>query len=194
MRNVAIFVYNDAEVLDFAGPFEVFNVANTVAEKQLFNVFLVAESVEVVYARNRFRVVPDYNIAEMPRPDILLIPGGIGRKIQMHHVPVLNWVKHEASEVEFMLSVCTGSFILGNSGLLNELSATTHHASYAEFEETFPKTRLIRNVKYVENGSVITSGGITAGIDMCLFVIAKLHGDPLMQAVAHHMEYTINPS
>ncbi|MGB3075977.1 MAG: DJ-1/PfpI family protein [Chitinophagales bacterium] len=190
-QRVAIFVFNDAEVLDFTGPFEVFNLANTVAEKQLFEVFLVAETDQIIFARNNFRVIPDYDFSEMPEPDILVIPGGIGRKVQMHQVPVLNWVKQEAGRASMVLSVCTGAFILGNAGLLHHLMATTHHGSYDEFENEFPATRLIRNVKYVDNGKVITSGGIAAGIDMCLMVIGKLFGSELQHKVAHRMEYPV---
>ena len=190
--NVAIFIFNDAEVLDFAGPFEVFNVANTVAGKQLFNVYLVAESGQIQFARNNFRVVPDFNFAECPPSDVLLIPGGNGRKVQMHLVPVLNWVKHEASKAELVLSVCTGSFILGNAGLLNGLSATTHHECYDEFEKEFPKTKLLREVKYIDNGKVITAAGISAGIDMSIMVVGKIHGVELAREVAKHMEYTLH--
>ncbi|MBX7107733.1 MAG: DJ-1/PfpI family protein [Chitinophagales bacterium] len=186
---VAIFIYNDAEVLDFAGPFEVFNLANTVAGKQLFDVFLVAETDQMVFAKNNFRVVPDYDFAEMPEPDILVIPGGIGRKMQMHEIPVLNWVKHEASRASYVLSVCTGAFILGNAGLLNHLPATTHHQSFDEFENEFPQTQLLRNIRYVDTGKVITSAGISAGIDMCLMLTGKLFGIELEQGVAARMEF-----
>lgn len=191
--NVAIFIFNDAEVLDFAGPFEVFNVANTVAEQQLFNVFLVAESEQIIFAKNNFRVLPDYDFTEVPEADILIVPGGNGRKIQMHHVPVLNWIKHEAGKASMVLSVCTGSFILGNAGLLNNLAATTHHGSYDEFEKEFPTTQLIRGVKYVDNGKVITAGGISAGIDMSIMVVGKIHGNEMAQKVAERMEYSMAP-
>ncbi|MEO6166011.1 MAG: DJ-1/PfpI family protein [Chitinophagales bacterium] len=190
-QNVAIFIFNDAEVLDFTGPFEVFNIANTVAEKQLFNVFLVAASEQMIYAKNNFKVLPDYNFTEMPEADILIIPGGSGSKVQMHLVPVLNWVKHEAGRASLVLSVCTGSFILGNAGLLNNLAATTHHGSYDEFEKEFSTTKLIRGVKYVENEKVITAGGISAGIDMSIMVVGKIHGNTLAQQVAERMEYTM---
>ena len=190
-HNAAIFIFNDAEVLDFAGPFEVFNVANTVAEQQLFNVFLVAESEQIIFAKNNFRVLPDYDFTEVPEADILIIPGGSGRKIQMHHVPALNWIKHEAERASLVLSVCTGSFILGNAGLLNNLAATTHHGSYDEFEKEFPATQLIRGVKYVDNGKVITAGGISAGIDMSIMVVGKIHGNELAQKVAERMEYSL---
>ena len=189
--NVAIFIFNDAEVLDFAGPFEVFNVANTVAGKQLFNVYLVAESEQVQFARNNFRILPDYNFAEGPPSDILVIPGGNGRKIQMHQVPVLNWVKHEALKASLVLSVCTGSFISGYAGRLDGLSATTHNDSYEEFEKTFPKTKLVREVKYIDNGKIITAAGISAGIDMSVMVVGKIHGIELAKEVARHMEYTL---
>ncbi len=189
--NVAIFIYNDAEVLDFAGPFEVFNVANTVSGRQLFNVYLVAESEQIQFARNNFRVLPDFDFTNNPQADVLVIPGGNGRKVQMHLVPVLNWVKHEATNAMAVASVCTGAFLLGNAGLLNGLSATTHHESYNEFEAAFPKTKLIRNVRYVDNGKVSTAAGISAGIDMSIMLVGKIHGHALALAVAKQMEYTM---
>ena len=190
--NVGIFIYHDVEVLDFAGPFEVFNVANSVSQAKLFNVYLVAETEKVIFANGNFKVLPDYDFAEMPDADILLIPGGPGRKQQMHQVPVLNWIKHEANQASLLLSVCTGAFILGNAGLLNHSGATTHYDSYQEFEEAFPKIRLIRDVKYADQGKVITSGGITAGIDMCIRVIERIHGTSLARDVARRMEYEMD--
>lgn len=190
--NVGIFIYHDVEVLDFAGPFEVFNAANSVARNKLFNVYLVAETEKVIFANGNFKVLPDYDFAEMPDADILLIPGGPGRKLQMHQVPVLNWIKHEANQTSLLLSVCTGAFILGNAGLLNHSVATTHHDTYQEFEQTFPEIRLIRDVKYTDHGKVITSGGITAGIDMCIRVIERIHGTSLAHDVAKKMEYAMD--
>lgn len=191
-QRVAIYIYDQAEVLDFAGPFEVFNQANAMAGKSLFEVYLVAESDQTVFAANNFRVLPDYDFAEMPEPDILLIPGGKGRMTQMHQVPVLSWVKHEAARASLVLGVCTGSFILGNAGLLMGKAATTHHNAYDEFEKEFPETQLVRHVKYVDAGKIITSGGIAAGIDMCLMVVGKLFGRELEEKVAVNMEYVWN--
>jgi transcriptional regulator GlxA family with amidase domain len=188
-RNIGIFIFPEAEVLDFAGPYEVFNVANTVSGENLFHVFLVAETKEIVYARNNFKVVPDEIFSDELNMDLMLIPGGIGRKVQMNNPKVLEWVKKHSLKSELVLSVCTGSFILGNAGLLKNLSATTHHGSYDEFEKLFPDTKLIRQVKYVDNGTIITAGGISAGIDMSLMVVGKLHGEQLAKNVARRMEY-----
>ncbi len=188
-RNVAILIYENAEVLDFSGPFEAFNVANEVAEELLFHVYTVAETEEVVSARNGFRITPDYSINNCPDTDILIIPGGNGRKIQMHNKLITDWVKIMYDKVELLLTVCTGVFIAGYAGVLNVTKATTHHGSYKEFQETFPDIELVEMVKYVDSGKIITSGGISAGINMSLHAIDKLVGNDHGAKTAEEMEY-----
>lgn len=188
-RNVAIFIFNDAEVLDFAGPFEVFNVANEVLAQKAFNVYTVSETGDNVRAKNGFEVKPNFSFSNFPRPDIVIIPGGEGRKIQMNEETVLEWVKSLAPLAQHVASVCTGAFILGNAGLLKGLKATTHHASYDEFEIAFRDTKLIKNVKYVDNGKIITAGGISAGINMSLYLVDKLLGKDMGKRTAEYMEY-----
>jgi transcriptional regulator GlxA family with amidase domain len=190
-KNTAILIFKDAEVLDFAGPFEVFNAANEASGKQLFNVFLAAEYQEIIEVKNGLRVIPDYTIESSPDPEIIIIPGGEGRKVQMYNENILNWIKKKYSQLELLLSVCTGAFILGKTGLLDNIKATTHHASYDEFAETFPQTELVRNVKYVDNGKIITSGGISAGINMSLYVVGQIAGKDIAGKTAELMEYDV---
>lgn len=190
-KNTAILIFKDAEVLDFAGPFEVFNAANEVSGKKLFNVYLTAEYKEIVELRNGLRVIPDHTTDSQLEPDIIIIPGGEGRKMQMFNENILNWIKKKYTQLEFLLSVCTGAFIIGKTGLLDNIKATTHHESYEEFAETFPRTELIKNVKYVDSGKIITSGGISAGINMSLYTVSLIAGKDIAGKTAKLMEYDV---
>jgi transcriptional regulator GlxA family with amidase domain len=189
-RNTAILIFNDAEVLDFAGPYEVFNAANIVSGEKLFNVFTIADTKELISARNGLKLVPDYSLSDCPPPDIFIIPGGSGRKIQMTNPTLLNWIKEKIDSLEHLLSVCTGSFIIGKTGLLDGMQAATHHYHYDEFEKSFPKIKLIRNTKFVDNGKIITSAGVSSGINMSLYIIGKLCGEEIKQKAANHIEYS----
>jgi transcriptional regulator GlxA family with amidase domain len=191
-RNVVILLFNDVEVLDFAGPFEVFNVANEAAEHKAFFVYTVAEGDKHVRARNGLKVTADFTLSEAPRPDIIVVPGGNGRRIQMDNEVVLDWLRESFALSEHVLSVCTGAFILGKAGLLKGLKATTHHASYAEFESTFDDVKLVKHVKFVDNGKVVTAGGISAGIDMSLHMVDKLLGNGMGKKTAEEMEYDLH--
>ncbi len=187
--NTAILIFNDVEVLDFTGPFEIFNSANRVANDILFNVFTVSESGGKIIARNGLQVIPDYSLKNCPKPDILIVPGGQGRKIEMKNEVILYWISSNFDSLKYLFSICTGAFILGKTGLLDGLKATTHHASYDEFETSFPETTLIRNVPYVDNGKIITSAGISTGMKASLYIIDKIFADGLGKRTAEYMEY-----
>jgi transcriptional regulator GlxA family with amidase domain len=189
-RNTAILLFNDAEVLDFAGPFEVFNSANLMYGETIFNVYTIAEKKGAVSARNNFKIIPDYSLDDCPPPEILIIPGGIGRKTEMNNPSLLSWIKEKFIELEFLLSVCTGSFIVGKTGLLEGMEATTHHYSYEEFERTFPKIKLVKNAKYIDNGKIITAAGVSSGVNMSLYLVGRLFGEELKQKTAEHIEFT----
>lgn len=189
MRNVAIFIFDDVEVLDFAGPFEVFNVAGEKTNPSAFNTYTVALGEGPVYARGRLSINPHYTIQNCPQPDILLIPGGDGRHVQMKNPVTLDWVREQATQVEYLLSVCTGAFILAHAGVLDGLQATTHHACFEEFSEAFPHISLIRDQRFVDNGRIITAGGVSAGIDMSLYAVRKMLGDPSWQVTSDEMEW-----
>jgi transcriptional regulator GlxA family with amidase domain len=198
-RNTAILIFDDVEVLDFAGPYEVFNVANEAMQEKAsekkdsiekaFNVFTVSEIGNKILARNGLQIIPDYSIQNCPRPDILIVPGGNGRKTVMHNTVITGWIKEKSEDTEHLLSVCTGAFILGKAGVLDGLNATTHYHSYDEFADTFPRTKLVKGVKFSDNGKIITAAGISAGINMSLHVVDRLLGNNMGRKTAQYMEY-----
>jgi len=188
-RNVAIFIFDDVEVLDFAGPFEVFNVAGEVVDPKPFNTYTVALTEQSIKARGRLNITPHYSIDSCPDPDIILLPGGDGRRRIMKDERVLSWIVRHIDNLEKLLSVCTGAFFIAHSGLLDGLSATTHHGAFSEFRESFPDIKLIEDKRYVDNGKVITAGGISAGIDMSLYVVEKLLGKESLALTLEEMEW-----
>lgn len=194
MRKVSILLFDDVEVLDFAGPFEVFSVARDQAGEPLFEVQIVAEQDKLISARNGLLIKPHTIIEDPNGFDILIVPGGMGTRKQMKNKRLLSWIIERADQVELLLSVCTGSLVLGACGLLDGLSATTHHGAFDELAQAAPNTKVIRDQKYVDNGDVITSAGISAGIEMSLHVVQKLHGKATAVRTARHMEYDWEPS
>ncbi len=188
-RNTAILIFNDVEVLDFTGPYEVFSSANTEYGGKIFNVYTIAEKDSEIKSANGLRIIPDYTLTSSPPPNILIIPGGNGRKIEMNNSILLDWIKEKFSSLEFLLSVCTGAFILGKTGLLDGAKAATHHYSYEEFEKTFPNIKLVKNVKFIDSGKIITAAGVSSGINMSLHMISKLFGEELSKKTAEHIEF-----
>lgn len=197
-RNLAIFLFDDVEVLDFAGPYEVFSITGlrTFTEKP-FNVYTVAEKSPVV-ARNGLTIIPDFLLDTCPTPDIILIPGGggysaegqpFGSRKEMYNPVVLEWVKKQATQVELVLSVCTGALILGQAGLLEGLKATTHFKALDSLRAISPNIKVIENVRYVDNRNVILSAGVSAGIDMSYYVVSKLLGKEVADEAARYAQY-----
>lgn len=192
-RNLQILLFNDAEVLDFSGPFEVFTSANDAAGESLFDVRFVAEDTEPVRARNDFRVLPHYSLEDASTPDILLVPGGNGSREALRNRDILDWIRAKAGEVELLLSVCTGALVLGEAGLLDGLRATTYHNAFDALQKHAPGATMVRNQKYVDNGDVILSAGVSAGIDMSFHVIEKLFDRDLAERTAQKIEYDWQP-
>lgn len=190
-RNLAILLFDDVEVLDFAGPFEVFAVSRDHQDgaTPLFNVYTVAVAARPIIARNGLSVNPAYTLADCPAPDILLVPGGRGARDAMNDTALTGWVAAQAAATELTLSVCTGAFILAKAGLLGGLSATTYHTAFDDLAALAPDTTLHRDKRFVDNGRIVTSAGISAGIDMSLYVVARLHGIEQARWTARHMEY-----
>jgi transcriptional regulator GlxA family with amidase domain len=187
---VAILVFDDVEVLDFAGPFEVFNVASELMRPSPFCVFAVGISSQPILARGKLVVTPRYSIGECPRPDILVVPGGQGTRPLLKHEGLLRWIAERAAEAELCLSVCTGALLLAGAGLLKDRSATTHHGAWELLGALSPTTELLRDRRYVDTSArIITSGGISAGIDMSLHVIERLLGSNTRTMVEEEMEY-----
>ncbi|MED3329890.1 DJ-1/PfpI family protein [Bacillus thuringiensis] len=190
--SVGIFLFNEVEVLDFAGPFEVFSVTE-VNEEKPFTVYTVSENGEMITARNGLKVQPDYSIENLPPVDILIIPGGLGaRKYEIKNEIVIKWIRQQMKEVKLMTSVCTGALLLAKAGLLEGLKATTHWASIEKFKNEFKNVEVIENVKFVDEGHIITSAGISAGINMAFHIVKNLLGVHVAEDTAKRMEYDIS--
>jgi len=190
--NVAILLFDAAEVLDFCGPIEVFSVAGNLAAPPSFNVCTVAENTSV-RARNGLTVTPDHTLDSCPKVDVLLVPGGIGSRKEMNNKPLIDWIRRTAQTAELVLSVCTGALLLGKAGLLDGLDATTHHGALDLLRQTVPTATVHEQRRFVDNGRIITSAGIAAGIDMSLHVVARKFGTDTATATARHMEYPWQP-
>jgi transcriptional regulator GlxA family with amidase domain len=193
-KRVGIVLFEDIEVLDFCGPFEVFSVARLNEEKRReepspFEVWLVAERPEPVTTTGNMKVIPHCTFENCPPLHILVVPGGWGTRKELKNPAMLDWLRARAAEVETLTSVCTGSMLLGFAGLLNGLHATTHWRSLNWMRDSFPEVTVESEAHVVEDGRVITSAGISAGIDMALKVVARYFGEGIARATARHMEY-----
>jgi transcriptional regulator GlxA family with amidase domain len=185
--NIGLYIYDNAEVLDFSGPFEVFSTAKRIAQNN-WNIFLVAETDGLVKARGNFSVSPHYTIENHPVIDVLVVVGGIHtQEVKKSHV--IAWISKVAPSARKVVSVCTGAFLLAEAGLLNGLSVTTHWEDIPDLKSDYPELRVLENQRWVSEGKFVTSGGISAGIDMSLFLVAELSSDALAQKTARQMEY-----
>ncbi len=188
---VGIFVFNEADVLDFSGPFEVFSLAKK-NDRKLFNVSLISENGSATIARNGFQVVPKYNFSNHPKLDMLIIPGGYGaEEVEIKNEKALTWIKAQHDKVRILASVCTGALLLAECGILDDKNATTHWMDLDRLEREYPKVNVIRGVKFVDEGNVLTSGGISAGINMSFHLIKRLFDSEVAQYTAKRMEYDI---
>lgn len=192
--NVGILLFNQVEVLDFAGPFEVFSVStNKDSNESLFNVKTVAQTKDYIKARNGLRVKPCLSFDDNPKFDVLIIPGGYGAdEVEINNKELINWLKDQKSKVGLIASVCTGAFLLGKAGILDNKNATTHWMDIDRLKEYFPKINIKKNIKFIDEGDIITAAGISAGIDMSLYIVKKLAGVEAAKYTARRMEYDID--
>ena len=181
-RNVAVFLYDGVELLDFSGPGEVF------AATEGFNVYTVAATADSVVSQGFLRVIPEYTIANSPKPDILILPGGATGG-PLRDEKVIEWIRAAADDLEVALSVCTGAFLLAKAGLLEGLQATTWHGAIDNFREFAPHTTVLEDTRWVDNGKMVTTAGVSAGIDGALHVVARLKGEQVAARTARYMEY-----
>lgn len=191
---VGIVIFPEVEVLDFCGPYEVFSAVRLNEERRReepspFKLLLVAEQPEAVTTSGGMRVIPDCTIANCPRLDILLVPGGWGTRREINNDKLIDWLAQRGRQVETLTSVCTGALLLGKAGLLNGRRATTHWRSLNWLRESFPAVTVEDKLHVVEDGHILTSAGISAGIDLALKVVGRYHGEAIARATARHMEY-----
>jgi transcriptional regulator GlxA family with amidase domain len=193
-RTLAILLFDDVEVLDFCGPFEVFSVANHFGEAPAFHVQTVAERPGPIAARNGLSVNPHATLTQCPAPEILLVLGGQGTRREKDNQGLIEWIGAAAAQAERVLSVCTGSLLLGRAGILDGLAATTHHSAFDLLRQCAPRTEIRPGERVVDNGRVLCSAGIAAGIDMSLHVVARLLGESVARQTARYMEYPWTPA
>lgn len=186
---IGIYIYDHAEVLDFAGPFEVFSTAARIADPGLqCQVFLVGETGQMVLARSGFNVTPHYGFYNCPQLDVLLVAGGVHNN-EMNKSAVLTWLQQQSKKTLLVASVCTGVFLLAQAQLLDRHQVTTHWQDIAELKACFPQLQVLERVRWVDQGSIITSAGIAAGIDMSLHIVHRLFGAELAERTAKQMAY-----
>jgi transcriptional regulator GlxA family with amidase domain len=192
-RTVGILVFDEVEVLDFCGPFEVFSTARPAAQSSvtpsLFQALIIAEDLRMVTARGGLMVLPHHTIEDHPSLDIVVVPGGPGTRRERLNPRLLAWVANRARDSEIMTSVCTGAFLLAGAGLLQGQRATTHWASVDWMRETYPDVTMEEDVRFVDEGRIVTSAGVSAGIDMALHIVERLHGKEAADWTARRMEY-----
>jgi transcriptional regulator GlxA family with amidase domain len=196
LRTVGILIFDDVEVLDFCGPFEVFSVARrpgeNADEQRLFDVRTIAEERRTVHCRGGLLVEPHLAINDgdaEARFDILVVPGGQGTRRERLNTRLLDWIAAQDRRTELTTSVCTGAFLLAERGILDGKRATTHWASVDWMRQQYPQVTMLEDVRFVDEGRVVTSAGISAGIDMSLHVVARLHGVEVARNTARRMEY-----
>ena len=193
LLTVGILIFDDVEVLDFCGPFEVFSVARPAGkygdEFKLFNVVTIAEEDRIITCRGGLLVKPHATTENHPPLDILVVPGGQGTRRERHNQRLLDWIARQDQHTNLTTSVCTGAFLLAERGLLDHHRATTHWGSVEWMRSTYPTVEMVADTRVVDEGHIITSAGISAGIDMSLYVVSRLHGVDVAEWTARQMEY-----
>lgn len=195
-RSVAILLFEDVEVLDFAGPYEVFSrtrlepgvASRRTRDSAPFDVLTVAREPGPIAATGGLRVIPDYSFGDVPEIDILVVPGGFGTRPLLADDQMIEWIRDRSGRARRVTSVCTGALLLAAAGVLQGRRATTHWSALDALGEIDPTIEVARGARVVEDG-VVTSAGVSAGIDMALTIVARLHGQDVAEETARYMEY-----
>ena len=183
--SVAFLISDGAVVIDFCGPWEVFqDVRIPSGEEMPFRLYTVAETKKPIRTSGGMQIIPDYTIQNAPSPKVIVIPA------QSAPSPaVLEWIRESSKTTDVTMSVCTGAFVLAKAGLLNGKSATTYHGAFGRFAMQFPDVKLKRGARFVENGNLATAGGLSSGIDLALRVVERYYGREVARKTAYDMEY-----
>lgn len=184
---IAFPIFPGAEELDLAGPWEALALARDYGERDV-ELFTAAITREPVRLRGGLRVVPDYAFGSEPAADAIVVPGGPGTRDERAWRPVVAWIVARR-DTPLVASVCTGAFVLARAGLLDGRSATTHYSRLDELREQHPEVNVVEGVRVVDEGEVVTAGGVTAGIDLGLHLVARFFDEELEAVVASVMEY-----
>ncbi|HEV3470418.1 MAG TPA: DJ-1/PfpI family protein [Pyrinomonadaceae bacterium] len=189
--NLAIYIFDGVQIIDYTAPYEVLGQAH-VGHEHLFNIYTVAEKEGPITTAMGMTVVPKYTFANMPEADVLLLPGG-NVNPHLENPKVIRWVQETAAEAEHVLSVCNGAFYLGKAGLLDGLTATTFYGLIDELRALAPKAKVVTDRRFADNGKIVTTAGLSSGIDGALHLIEKLAGRGKAQEIALNLEYNWQP-
>ena len=195
-NNIGIFIFNDVDILDFSGPYEVFSRTRLVAglesrlseETSPFKVFTVSEQKKTITVSGGLKITADYNFADSPNIDILLVPGGMGTRPLVESETTIEWIKNIANIASTVTSVCTGSLLLAKAGLLKNKKATTHWGALRLLKSISASTKVVSNERVVKDG-IITSAGVSSGIDMAFTVVSMICGEDVASDTAKYIEY-----
>ncbi len=194
--NVGILIFDDVEILDFAGPFEVFSRTRLVPgpesrrseDSAPFHVFTVAKTAAPIQTTGGLRVIPHYGFADAPRVDLVVVPGGWGTRALLHDAETLDWIRRAAARARKVTTVCTGSLLVAKAGLLEGRHATTHWGALDTLDSLKAGVTVEREYRVVDDG-VISSAGVASGIDMAFYVVETLFGRDVADETAHYVEY-----
>ena len=186
MKNVAILLFEGVQIIDYAGPYEVFGQVHGL------QVYTVSETGKTLTTAMGMSVTPKHSFASAPRPDVLVVPGG-NAQAAWENARVIAWVTDKAATAEHVLSVCNGAFILARAGLLDGKRATTFYGLIDELRTFAPKTAVVADQRFVDNGKIVTSAGLSSGIDAALHVVSKMRGEVAARELALHLEYDWDP-
>lgn len=189
---VGIVLFEDAEELDWAGPWEVFTMARAGLAEDL-RVVTVAQTADPVRSWNGLRVLPDHTFEDCPKLDLVLVPGGQGTRREIENPVMLAWLAKVGAECTWVTSVCTGSLLLHGAGLASGRRITTHWGFIPTLRERASDAEVLENVRYVRDGNLVTAAGVSAGIDMSLWIVGQIWGVPHARATQRFMEYDPAP-
>ena len=197
MKTIGIFIFNDAEELDFVGPYEVFTMINTILQYQgkpdAVKVVLISQDGKDVTGKKGMRVGAHAAMTDINALDVICIPGGFGTRELINNETVIHWIQAIAPTCEWVTSVCTGSFILAKAGMTKDKKISTYWAAFDEFKALGLEGNLIPHVRYVRDGNVVTSAGVSAGIDMALWLTGQMFDPAFARAVQRGMQYDPAP-
>jgi transcriptional regulator GlxA family with amidase domain len=191
VRQIGILIFPDAEELDFVGPLEVFAMAAKIVGD--LRVALIAERAEAVRCAKGMRVVPDHAFADSPPLDLVLVPGGQGTRREVANAPLLDWLAKTAARCAWVTSVCTGSLLLHGAGLARGRRVTTHWAFVEELRQRAPETEVLAGPRYVRDGNLVTAAGVSAGIDMALWLVGQIWSPQVARNTQRAMQYDPAP-
>ncbi|MGJ8563175.1 MAG: DJ-1/PfpI family protein [Alphaproteobacteria bacterium] len=197
MKTIGIFIFNDVEELDFVGPYEVFTMINTVLQYEekpdAVKVVLISKDGKDITGKKGMRVGAHASIQEITSLDVICVPGGQGARAQINDNEILNWIQNIAPTCEWVTSVCTGAFILAKAGLTKGKRLSTFWSAFDEFKTLGLKGELVPHVRYVRDGNLVTSAGVSAGIDMALWLTGQMYTPAFARKVQRGMQYDPAP-